>query len=152
MDNTSFICCPHIELPGSSQDFKTVTRVPNSGDVCVCPGLPLKPPEFQHDPCSAPWLGAPWQLHHCLSCAVPRQPKRGDTRRDGGRGGIPNGVTPHSTRRDVDEDQGEQGNFGVPNRMFPQCKVRWLKKKGVIKEDPFSQRSLAHHSCKHGTR
>lgn len=59
---------------------------------------------------------------------------------------------PDSTRWNVDEDQVEQGNFGVPNLMFPQSKVRWLKNKGVIKEDPFSQGSLAHHSCKHGTR
>lgn len=33
--------------------------------------------------------------------------------------------------------------------MFPQSTVGWLKNKRAIGEDPFSQGSLAHHSCKH---
>ncbi|XP_048147523.1 myosin-4-like isoform X2 [Corvus hawaiiensis] len=36
--------------------------------------------------------------------------------------------------------------------MSPQSKVGWLKNKGAIRGDPDSQGSLAHHSCKPGTR
>lgn len=36
--------------------------------------------------------------------------------------------------------------------MLPQSQVGWLKNKGAIREDPFSQGSLAQHSGRHGTR
>lgn len=85
-----------------------------------------------------------------LSCAVPGQPKRG--RHEGTEAVGASLMLSPPRRARWNEDQGEQGNFGVPNHMFPQSKVRWLKNKGAIKEHPFSQGSLAHRSCKHGTQ
>lgn len=62
-------------------------------------------------------------------------PRWGDTWGVGGGRGTPTAVPP-SPRWNVDGHQGEQGNFGVPNHMFPQSKVGWLKNKGSSGRTP----------------
>lgn len=69
-------CLGISRILGLSRESLTQAHV--SVRVCVCPGLPLKPLEFQQDPCSAPPLKAPWQLDRCpqLCCTQAAQGER----------------------------------------------------------------------------